>query len=323
MFLNSAVGGAKIAENIFNWMVRCFPDREVFESYGSTEVGGISFDGSFAPSVEFRLESIPEMNYKIDDKPNPRGELLIKTNSMFSGYLNSEEETRNALTADGFFRTGDVVELLFDENSRKTRVRIIDRKKNFFKFSHGEFVSSESIEQIFSCSPLVEQIFVTANILDDSIRCVVVPKRDFPDEEKLKNEIFEDFLRIAESNSIRRNLIPKEIIIENQPFTVENGFLTSSMKLSRFRLKQHYENRWNSTTIETRIERMFATKFDSHDSLSALRLSRSIQQDFGVSLPLSIFFDESFSKEKLIDLIKNPAPVQRFVEKFIDETSFL
>jgi fatty acid CoA ligase FadD9 len=61
--------------------------------------------------IAYRLESVSEMGYTLNDKPFPRGELLVKTAQMFSGYINNPEETKAALTEDGFFRTGDIVEL--------------------------------------------------------------------------------------------------------------------------------------------------------------------------------------------------------------------
>jgi len=46
------------------------------------------------------------MEYYVDDKPYPRGELLLRGNTMFTEYYKSPEETANAITEDGWFRTG-------------------------------------------------------------------------------------------------------------------------------------------------------------------------------------------------------------------------
>jgi long-subunit acyl-CoA synthetase (AMP-forming) len=82
--------------------------------------------------MQYRLESVPEMGYTVNDKPYPRGEILTKTVQMFSGYINNPEEIRAALTDDGFFRTGDIVELRTYKNG-DVDLHGIDRKKNFFK----------------------------------------------------------------------------------------------------------------------------------------------------------------------------------------------
>ncbi|KAJ6111165.1 Long-chain-fatty-acid--CoA ligase [Penicillium sp. IBT 16267x] len=54
------------------------------------------------------LASIPDMGYFVDDKPFPRGELLVRGNVVFREYYKDPEETTKAFTEDGWFRTGDV-----------------------------------------------------------------------------------------------------------------------------------------------------------------------------------------------------------------------
>jgi fatty acid CoA ligase FadD9 len=133
--------------------------REIFndmfyEGYACTEAGAIAGDdGSIRPGVEFRLVDVPEMGYHSTDLPFPRGELLVKTQSMVSGYFNNATENAGAFTEDGFFCTGDVVEL-FGER----RVRVIDRKKNIFKLAGGEFVCPQSVEKVVLESPIVRQV---------------------------------------------------------------------------------------------------------------------------------------------------------------------
>ena len=84
--------------------------------------------------------------------------LSLKTAQMFSGYANNPEETQAAVTDDGFFRTGDIVELCRTGNG-KPNMHVIDRKKNLFKLSQGQYVSSECLESIYEQSLFVEQIY--------------------------------------------------------------------------------------------------------------------------------------------------------------------
>ena len=107
-----SIGGAMVSATVLNFMQRCFRHCKIVEAYGTTECGRITFNYNFPMTmIDYRLESVNEMGYTLDDKPFPRGELLVKTMQMFSGYINNLEETKGALNDDGFFRTGDIVEL--------------------------------------------------------------------------------------------------------------------------------------------------------------------------------------------------------------------
>ncbi|CAF3583117.1 unnamed protein product [Rotaria sordida] len=158
-----AIVGAQISPLVLDFMHKCFRHCQIEDGYGITECGGVAFNNCFDPTVIYRLESVPEMNFTLEDQPFPRGELLTKTRQMFSGYVNNPTETRAALTDDGFFRTGDIVELR-QIPDRPPYVYIIDRKKNFFKLSNGQFVSPEYLHGIFTRSAFIEQIFIHGDL---------------------------------------------------------------------------------------------------------------------------------------------------------------
>lgn len=125
------------------------------QGYGLTETYGTGLvqpQGDFTvgncggnmPNSELCLADVPDMEYFSTDKPHPRGELLIRGPSVLKQYYKNEEETRKAMTEDGWFRTGDVCSV--DELGR---FKIIDRKKNVLKLAQGEYISPERIENVY------------------------------------------------------------------------------------------------------------------------------------------------------------------------------
>jgi len=119
---------------------------------------------------KFRLKSLPEMEYLVTDRPYPRGEVLMKGEQMFVGYFKNPGKTAEAFDHDGWFMTGDVV-LVYPNGSLK----IIDRSKNIFKLSQGEYIAPEKIENIMGLSPMIAQCLIYGDSLKNSCVSVVVP----------------------------------------------------------------------------------------------------------------------------------------------------
>ena len=80
------------------------------------------------------------------------------------------DDTSSIAGKDGWFATGDVGELL-----PSGALKIIDRKKNFFKLAHGEYVAAEKLENQFKKETLVDQIWVYGDSEKASLVAVVVP----------------------------------------------------------------------------------------------------------------------------------------------------
>ncbi|CAF0978335.1 unnamed protein product [Adineta steineri] len=335
-----AVGGSMMSPVVFDFMKRCFRHCEIMESYGTTESGGITYDNLLEMNINYRLESVIEMGYTLDDKPFPRGELLVKTSTMFSGYINNSDETKMALTDNGFFRTGDIVELHCMDDGQ-INIRIIDRKKNFFKLSQGQFVSPEFLEGIYRQSPFVEQIYIHGHPLEDSVVAVIVPNKEYTrlfeikhNLTELNDTIMEDLRSLATKESLRKYEIPSRLIIDFEPFTSANGLLTSSMKLCRYRLAAHYNDRLKMTeSIENRLQNLIERAIEHRlsidqtmnlisiggDSLAMVRLSRMIYDDLGISIPLNILFQSNMTIENLANIIKNPSEICSFSDSIITQ----
>jgi long-chain acyl-CoA synthetase len=108
-------------------------------------------------SCEIKLVSVPEMRYHAKDN---RGEVWCHGYNVFKGYLKDPAKTAEVLTPDGWLKTGDIGSI-----DAKGRLSIIDRKKNIFKLSQGEYVAPEKLENTFVKSGFVAQIYVHGDSL--------------------------------------------------------------------------------------------------------------------------------------------------------------
>lgn len=243
-----STGGAPSDPGVRQTMEEVYGVRMV-EGYGTTETGRIAVHGRLVPYLDYRLVDVPELGYLSTDRPHPRGELAVRTPRTTARYWEDEANTASAFTEDGYFLTGDIVELGPDR-----RVTIIGRRKQFFKLAGSEFVSPEMLEKHYGSSELVESVFVTGLPTREAVAAVVVPSRADVDEATLRLEL----KAIAFRERLRPCDVPVAVVVEprvegGMPWTVDNGLLTPSFKLARPALEARYRQaveaayeRWES-----------------------------------------------------------------------------
>ena len=95
--------------------------------------------GDIPSSIEIKLVDFLDAGYSASNNP-PQGEVWIRGPPVTQGYFDNETETMEALTNDGWFKTGDIGE--FDKNGH---LRVIDRKKNLVKTLNGEYIALEKV----------------------------------------------------------------------------------------------------------------------------------------------------------------------------------
>lgn len=100
------------------------------------------------------------------------GEWLVRGNNIIKEYWNNPKATKEAFTPDGFFKTGDIVEMLADGY-----IKIVDRKKSIIVLDTGKNVPTAKVENLFSLSKYVDQVCAVG---DDRkfIGALVVPNFD-------------------------------------------------------------------------------------------------------------------------------------------------
>lgn len=104
--------------------------------------------GDIPASIEIKLVDFADAGYFASNKP-PQGEIWIRGATVIEHYFENEQETKEAITSDGWFKTGDIGE--WDSNGH---LKIIDRKKNLVKTQNGEYIALEKVcSSIHSVNP--------------------------------------------------------------------------------------------------------------------------------------------------------------------------
>ncbi|OAA34963.1 long-chain-fatty-acid--CoA ligase FAA2 [Metarhizium rileyi] len=210
-------------------------------------------------NVELCLESVPEFDYTVDDKPNPRGELLVRGPAIFKEYYKNEEETKKVLESDGWFHTGDICEV-----DKLGRFKIIDRKKNVLKLSQGEYISPERIENVYAANiSLINMGYVHGDAKESSLVAIFgVDPENFPawaskllgrtvstEPGEMRTaakdpKVRQAFLKLLDNvgrkhkfNSFEK---VKGVYLDVEPFSIENELLTPTLKLKRPQAAKKY-----------------------------------------------------------------------------------
>ncbi|KAK9667417.1 hypothetical protein RND81_14G254800 [Saponaria officinalis] len=270
-------GGAPLPRHIEEFLrVTC--GCPLIQGYGLTESCGGSFTsisnvhsmvgsvGVPMTTIEARLESVPEMGY--DALSNiPRGEICLRGKTLFSGY-HKRQDLSEEVTVDGWFHTGDVGEWQPDGS-----MKIIDRKKNIFKLSQGEYVAVENIESVYSQCPLITSIWVYGNSFESFLVAVVVPERkaledwaaanneetgDFKKlckSSKARNYLMEELNRTGKEHKLRGYEMLRGVEIEPNAFDVERDLITPTYKLKRPQLAKYYKDSINEMYNEAKGSR--------------------------------------------------------------------
>ena len=263
-------GSAPISTESLNFIKVLF-SCPILEGYGQTEccaaatltaiadnIGG-SVGGPIS-GAEIKLIDVKELSYLTTDKdadgnPMPRGEVLIKGPILFSGYFNNKDKTNEALDKEGWLHTGDVG-MILPNNS----IRIIDRVKNIFKLSIGEYIAPEKLENVYCKGQYVSQIYVHGESLESYLIAIVVPKKEYIHnyltsinvESKLESlsenynnlnlikEIISNLDSLGRTNGFKGFEMIKKIHLTDEPFSIDNDLLTPTMKLKRHEAKKKY-----------------------------------------------------------------------------------
>lgn len=256
-------GAAPLATHVESFL-RVVTCAHVVQGYGLTETCAGSFVsivnepamlgtvGPPVPNVDVCLESVPEMGYDALSS-TPRGEVCIRGKTLFSGYYKREDLTKEVLV-DGWFHTGDIGE--WQPNGS---MKIIDRKKNIFKLSQGEYVAVENLENIYGLISCIESIWIYGNSFESFLVSVVNPNQQALEHWAQENGILGDFHSICENAKAKEYILGelsklgkekklkgfefiKAVHLDPVPFDMERGLLTPTFKKKRPQLLEYYKD---------------------------------------------------------------------------------
>ncbi|TKX27494.1 AMP-binding enzyme-1 [Elsinoe australis] len=263
-------GSAPIDPSLHKFLRVVFAN-DFLQGYGLTETYAVSLAqlsndmsagncGAVVPCNELCLLSVPDMEYLVTDKPFPRGELLIRGNSLFSGYYKNDDETSKAMLPDGWFKTGDIATI--DELGR---FKIIDRRKNVLKLAQGEYISPERIENVYLGNlPFLAQAYVHgdsdkaflvaifgvapdlfAAYLQKATGKTVAPTdiagiKAAAEDVKIRQLVLKELDKVGKKNKFNSYERVRNFRLMVEPFTVENELLTPTLKLKRPQTAKKY-----------------------------------------------------------------------------------
>lgn len=195
-------GGAALSKDTQEYL-RYVCNFTVLQGYGLTETSAAAsfcdvderrcnVVGAPYPIVQIKLE--PWSDYSPDDKPYPRGEIIIGGQPVSLGYYKMNELTRESFYVENgirYFRTGDIGLMLPDGV-----LKIIDRKKDIVKPLSGEYISLSEIEIALRTLPIVENICVYCSQYSNYVVAIVKP--DFRELKVIAKQLFTGTSDLAE-----------------------------------------------------------------------------------------------------------------------------
>ena len=242
----------------------------IIEALGMTELSGATFctntkdltnltTGGVTGGAKLILRSVPELNYYVDDIIDgiecPAGEICVKGPMVFQGYYKNDEENNKSFDKDGYFHTGDVGRLFPNLGNG---LKVVDRVKEIFKLSQGEYIVPAKLESIYYQCPYIKQIMVYGNsnmnniiaiINPDLNRCsqdLGIPLEEINKDEEnpnLKDLIRKDLQKYASEAKFNGLEKIKYMILTFEGFTINNGCMTPTMKIIRKKVELKFKER--------------------------------------------------------------------------------
>jgi len=240
-------GGAALSDEIY--LIFTGAGISIMQGYGLTETSPvISSNNPHANKLGTVGKPIRNVRVRMAND----GEIEVTGPGVMKGYYHKDEATKEAFTADGWFKTGDIGELDADGY-----LRITDRKKELFKTSGGKYIAPSPIEQMLRASRFVNQVVLVGNERKFPAALIVPNFEMLASYAKLKEldmqtpaefcahpriiDLFTRQIDRVTPDLAKFEKVKKFALLEHE-LTVENGELTPTLKIKRRVIDQKYRD---------------------------------------------------------------------------------
>ena len=259
-------GGAALPKNVGEFFGNL--GIKVLEGYGLTETSPVlavteyhrqifGTVGRVIPGIEIGIQDVETKNMlaiQTNHSFNPlfeceEGEILARGHCVMKGYWNKPTETEKVIDCDGWFHTGDIGRFY------KGNLKITDRIKNMLVNAYGKNIYPTPVENTYLKSSKIEQIFLIGD-KREYITAIIVPPKEtlqetfgmtedffqtpeiFVEDKDITEWLTQDIRKL--SNELAKFERIKNFIIKRNPFSIEEGELTPSMKAKRKVIEKKY-----------------------------------------------------------------------------------
>lgn len=222
-------GAAPMPTPLLQWFDKL--GIQVLQGYGMTE--NSIYASANLPQAN-RIGSVGREMPGANTKISADGEILYKHPGVMMGYYKEPEKTKETFDEDGYLRTGDRGRL-----DAEGYLYITGRVKDIFKTMKGKYVAPAPIEGALARNTDIDQLCFVGSELKQPIMLV-----SLNDAGRLKPRAEIEAALIADMEAVNANLEPHEaiakIVVVKEPWTIDNGLMTPTMKVKRPQVEQRY-----------------------------------------------------------------------------------
>jgi long-chain acyl-CoA synthetase len=219
----------------------------ILEGYGLTETSPVL---TVNREGEEQLGTVGKPLPNVEIKIASDGEILARGPNIMLGYWRDETATREVIGSDGWFHTGDIGEI--DEHGY---LKITDRKKHIFVSSGGKNIAPLPVESALLESRLISQLMLVGDGRDFCTALIVPERETAEDWAKQHGHTYGSWAELVNSEELHKALQADINVLQKdfskferarrfrtiaEPFTVENGMLTPTLKVRRKAVIERY-----------------------------------------------------------------------------------